>query len=105
MTREEEQEFIHNIESTIEKYPYLLEKVLIASSHAMHRSILNLERQAADMETIAVAFASMSAKGYSKKNELWATNIIISKLEKHKNSTYMNWSTDLESLKQKLLKD
>lgn len=43
MTREEEQEFLNLIESTIEKYPYLLEKVLIASSHAMHRSIVNLK--------------------------------------------------------------
>lgn len=105
MTRDEEQEFLNLIESTIEKYPYLLEKVLIASSHAMHRSIVNLGKQVADMETIAVAFASMSNQKYSKKNELWATNLIISKLEKHKNSTYINWSTDLESLKQKLLKD
>ena len=47
----------------------------------------------------------MAKEKYSKKNELWATNLIISKLEKHKNRTYMNWSTDLESLKQKLLKD
>lgn len=105
MTREEEQEFLNLIESTIEKHPYLLEKVLIASSHAMNRSIVNMSRQIADMECIAVAFASMSAKGYSKKNELWATNLIISKLEKHKNSTYVDWSTDLESLKQKLKKD
>lgn len=37
MTREEEQEFLNLIESTIENYPYLLEKVLIASSHAMNR--------------------------------------------------------------------
>ena len=79
--------------------------MLIASSHAMHRSIVNLKRQVADMECIAIAFSSMAKEKYSKKNELWATNLIISKLEKHKNSTYMNWSTDLESLKQKLLKD
>lgn len=105
MTREEEQEFLNLIESTIERYPYLLEKVLISSSNAMQRSIINLARQVSDMETVAMAFASMSSKGYSKKNELWATNLIISKLEKHKNSSYMNWSTNLEELKQKLLKD
>ena len=74
MTREEEQEFLNLIESTIEKYPYLLEKVLIASSHAMHRSIANLSRQVADMdadmETIAVAFVSMAKEKYSKNNEL-----------------------------------
>ena len=71
----------------------------------MNRSIIYLGIQVADMETIAVAFASMAKEKYSKKNELWATNLIISKLEKHKNSTCMNWSTDLELLKQKLLKD
>ena len=79
--------------------------MLIASSHVMHRSIVNLARQVADMKTIAIAFSSMAKEKYSKKNEVWATNLIISKREKHKNSTYMNWSTDLESLKQKLLKD
>lgn len=68
-------------------------------------TIVNMSRQVADMETIAIAFSSMAKEKYSKKNELWATNLIISKLEKHKNSTHMNWSTDLETLKQKLLKD
>ena len=68
MTREEEQEFLNLIESTIEKYPYLLEKVLIASSHAMNRSIVNLARQVADMKTIAIAFSSMAKEKYSKKN-------------------------------------
>ena len=75
MTREEEQEFLNLIESTIEKYPYLLEKVLIASSHAMYRSIVNLERQVADMETIAIAFSSMAKE---KKRTNYGLQILLS---------------------------
>ena len=102
MTHEEKQKFLHNVRTTIKTNPELLNETIMACTSGMNDHTIQLQRQVADFETIAVGFMSMANKRYDKKIDLWATNLVLSKLKKHKNHCYINWTSDIQELEEKL---
>lgn len=100
MTPEEQQKFIHSIYLVMIEHPELQERIIIATTQGVKVAIDNLKEQTADMETVAVAYATISeAKGRgAKSTKMWAHNLILSKLKKYQDVTaFMNWSVNIQA--------
>jgi hypothetical protein len=105
MTYEEKQNFLYTVGATIKSYPELLNETIMACTNGTNDYINTLRHQVADFETIAVGFMSMSKGRYSKKTDIWANTLVLNKLKKYKNCSYVNWITDIEELENLLNKD
>ena len=102
MTYLEEERFLHSIVSTLEVHPELLQKTLFAITTGIEQHIKKLNNRVADFETIAAGFMSLSTGKNSKKNAIWAENLILSKLKKHKDYSFINWTENIAELEQRI---
>ena len=98
MTYEEEMKVISLVVRTVSENPEMFSKIVMACQHGVTEAINRQKELAADMETIAVAFSTMSKGKYTEKNQQWITNLLKAKLEKHKDYSYINWGSTLEEL-------
>lgn len=99
MTQQQKDEFISMVYQVAKQHPELQREVTNAFTQGTLEYINTLKQQTADMETIAMAYASISeAKGKgTKSTKMWAHNLILSKLKKHQDvDAFMNWSSNIE---------
>ncbi len=94
MTQEEKMKFLHLVRKTVATEPELVGEISQMITAGVADKLSELKEQASDMETIAMAFSSMASQRYSKSNEKWAQGIIKSKLEKHKDTSFLNWEIE-----------
>ena len=98
MTYEEEMRFISMVIKTVSENPEMFSKIVMACQNGVTKAIDKHRELAMDMETIAVAFSTMSKGKYTEKNQKWIHNLLKAKLEKHKDYSYINWGSTLEEL-------
>lgn len=99
LSYEQEMAFLHNIRSTIEQYPDLLDKAVSACTYGMKKALETETMRAIDMELVAVGFEAMSTnKRYSDKNYHWASGLVASKLKKWPEHSRINWGKSIEDL-------
>ena len=92
MTYEEKLRFLQSIRENVEEDPSLISEINGAIQNGVNRAIDMERRRATDMETIAMAFATMSKnKRYDKTTHDWAEKVIAGKLEKWKHLNAFDW--------------
>ncbi len=105
LTHEQEMSFLINVHKVIKQNPNLLDRTINMATKGTQEHILELRSQVADFETIAVGFMSMSKGKYNEKTAKWAESMVLSKLNKHKEHSCINWSSSIEELENKVNKE
>ena len=91
MTYDEKQQLIHSVAQATKEDPELFKDIVNACSYGMMETIREERQRAADMETVAIAFQSMSKGSYRKNTMKWIDGLIPAKLDKWKGKLSFNW--------------
>jgi hypothetical protein len=96
MTYEEKMKFMFQIRSNIEAEPELLGEVLTNATIGMENAIKEANERAIAMESVAMAFSSMTTPKYSKDTDKWAKGLITAKLAKLKDNLRFVWDIETD---------